>query len=127
MLKMSDWWCTNCNFKIFGSKSQCGKCGMSRSQSVLHSQTSTEYKKHINDVSEQIFELKDKLTDGEFKGILDSLKGCYDQAPANSSVNSSVNSNSSINNRRDWYCNNCNFTIFASKDSCKKCGAKRPN
>jgi hypothetical protein len=26
----SDWWCSRCNFKIFGKKPACGKCGMSR-------------------------------------------------------------------------------------------------
>ena len=25
-----DWWCTTCNFKIFGSKSRCKKCGTYR-------------------------------------------------------------------------------------------------
>jgi hypothetical protein len=25
-----DWWCTNCQFKVFGSKAQCGKCGQKR-------------------------------------------------------------------------------------------------
>ncbi len=27
---MSDWWCKNCNFKVFGSKDSC-KCGNTRS------------------------------------------------------------------------------------------------
>lgn len=26
----SDWWCTVCDFKIFGSKASCGKCGQIR-------------------------------------------------------------------------------------------------
>lgn len=26
----------------------------------------------------------------------------------------------------DWYCSTCNFTIFGSKNSCKKCGQPKP-
>lgn len=30
MARRSDWWCDNCEFKIFGSKDKCGKCGKQR-------------------------------------------------------------------------------------------------
>jgi len=29
-MNRSDWWCKNCNFKIYASKSSCSKCGVTR-------------------------------------------------------------------------------------------------
>lgn len=30
--KPEDWWCNKCNFKIFGTKNKCFKCGLLKSQ-----------------------------------------------------------------------------------------------
>jgi hypothetical protein len=120
-----DWYCPGCNFKIFGSKSRCVKCNIQRPSSLFSSSTQTtikqptdQYSKAVANVSDQIFDIKDKLTDAEYKDLLDTLKTCYDKAPQTTSTTVFAN--------KDWMCNTCNFKIFASKSECKKCGSKRP-
>jgi hypothetical protein len=150
---MSDWHCINCNFKVFGRKSSCSKCGITRldsqrrinerNESKTNDQPGATYKTAIQDVSEQIFDVKDKLTDQEFKSLLDTLKTCYASAP-NQSLSSSSFSASPFaatpttqpvsqpsvlqqpQQSGDWFCTNCNFVVFARKQECSKCKQRRP-
>ncbi len=80
-------------------------------------------------MSDQIFELKDKLTDSEFKNLLDGLKKCHDTAdvaPVAPVAPGPSTFTSARTNNRDWMCTNCNFKIFGSKSKCFKCGQNRP-
>jgi len=130
---MPDWFCPICQFKIFGSKDTCFKCGTTRSSTLLSTTPNLEerkYKESIQEVSEQIFELKDKLTDGEFKTILDGLQSCYKVAPADEKVlaqNQCIeNGVMVIGGDGRWLCPQCNFVLFPDKKECKKCHIKRP-
>ena len=62
---MPDWFCPICQFKIFGSKDTCFKCGTTRSSVLLSTKPKLEerkYKESIQEVSEQIFELGNHLS-----------------------------------------------------------------
>ena len=40
-IKMSDWFCENCRFTVFGSKPSCKKCGATRNSSTRTTTTTT--------------------------------------------------------------------------------------
>ncbi len=100
------------------------------------SRPSEEYRKNIHEVSEQVFDIKDKLTDNEFKTLLDGLKKCHDAAPVGATHGRVENvpipetrpepRQNNSQRPRDWMCTNCNFKIFGSKNRCNKCGQHRP-
>ena len=134
---MSDWFCPVCRFKIFGSKVVCAKCGTTKAQAQtmntkVETQVEKNYKQGISNVSEQVFDLKDKLTDLEYKTLLDTLQTCYKNAPPDEKQNviapvPSVRELCSPAVRQgDWKCPGCNFFLFASRTECKKCNIKRP-
>ena len=145
--RLPDWYCPTCNFKIFGSKEMCRKCGVrnpalrtnvtpqnSSATSTTYSiaphratqEATTKTIESLMKVSDQIHELSEKITDAEYKNILDDLKTCYDQVSKPTPTHTS-SSHTSFTHRADWWCSTCNYKIYASKSSCKKCGAQRPN
>ena len=130
---MPDWFCPICQFKIFGSKDTCFKCGTTRSSILLSTKPNLEerkYKESIQEVSEQIFNLKDKLTDREFKNILDGLQSCYKVSPEDEKVlakKKTIEYGDILQGGRGrWFCPQCNFVLFPDKAECKKCHIKRP-
>ncbi len=143
-MNTSDWFCPTCQFKIFASKDTCKKCGMSRTDALRQNiqnhnpsllpnllPVDKKYKESIQQVSEQVFDLKEKLTDNEFKTILDGLQTCYQVAPADETVLQTVQNGvypmrTAEIRAGDWICPGCNFRLFASKTECKKCKIKRP-
>ena len=133
---MLDWNCATCNFIVFSYKTSCSKCGSLRPDivSVVNSEKQQlDLKNNIHEMSDQVYELKDKLTDSEFKNLLDSLKKCHDSTSditTTSSIANSSRSNRSqqqvlrrvtSHRRNDWMCTNCNFQVFGSKPKCSKC------
>lgn len=142
-----DWFCPVCNFKVFGSKEFCGKCNIrnpafSTSTSVTSNSSSSsssstissrsieqtnKLQEKISNISDQIFDLSDKMTDQQFKTILDDLKTCYDTASQPTVIKRSpdlVGAPLPLTN--DWWCRTCSMKIFASKETCRKCGTRRP-
>ncbi|CAD7960129.1 unnamed protein product [Amoebophrya sp. A120] len=100
-----DWNCPGCGMLVFGSKDSCFKCGYSR----------------LNDAGPP-------GTPGGASGTRPSNNASGPYSSFNAAptpVGASSGAGSQNVRPGDWACPKCNTNVFASKDSCFKCGYSR--
>jgi ribosomal protein L40E len=134
MQRKPDWWCNNCQFKIFGSKDSCFKCGAKSPTSA------TAVKSGPNPSSSNPHHKKDWICPKCNFKVFGSKSTCgkCNFTPNNNTQPSSQQqqqtppqgvsaASPSVTIRPgDWSCSNCNDLNFGSRLVCRQCGTQRP-
>jgi Zinc finger, C3HC4 type (RING finger) len=119
----NDWWCATCRFSVYGSKSECSKCHTKKPTSGRVSETGGGRPGdwRCENCHDLVFASRS------------ACRKCNAKKPApvrQQTVNNNAEGRSSrpMEGARpgDWWCENCNDLIFASRGECRKCHATKP-
>jgi hypothetical protein len=69
---------------------------------------------------------KQSLSDDQYDTLIKIIHSAATQEQITEFVNQTKTAACAAVQRKDWYCEKCKFTVFASKPQCKKCGTQRP-
>eukprot|EP01130_Rhizamoeba_saxonica_P007811 TRINITY_DN3160_c2_g4_i1.p1 TRINITY_DN3160_c2_g4~~TRINITY_DN3160_c2_g4_i1.p1 ORF type:complete len:412 (-),score=49.93 TRINITY_DN3160_c2_g4_i1:452-1687(-) len=136
--KPGDWNCSQCKDLNFASRTQCHKCGASKT-TLSNSTTSSKTKYSITANISTSFAASsiqakpgdwncDQCNDLNFASRNQCRKCGANKPYGNTSEYTTSFTTSSIQAKPgDWNCDQCNDLNFASRNQCRICGAKKPS